>query len=452
MAHAISLTDGTTTVDLYNLGATPAVFATAWGLESRDFGGEAVSEISDSIEILISGSNVSTLQTTVRNIEKLLVNADLRRSSFFGPRVFVQVQLDGEASAWRSEVLGGKLELDQALDQWGRLKLEGVLALSRRPFWEGPRAQIPLTNSNGSNNTAGLTIWNHDDAGMGHDNYLQIASSDVSGVLPAPIELELKNTSGTTVAISTVYLSNNIFSDPANFPHFLEGEARDTGYGSIVASGTSSGGNYNSVSFSPGNDALMVFTLPTSTVTKAGGRWFRLLANFQYLALTAVVQPSIRLVANGTDLWLGSRSQPSVLGTDVGIKDLGAVPLPPGGDFASWGSVVLVLRFSSPSGTLSANLDFVQLTPVETFRILRLGYRSLANNDLILDNGTEGYAYTTSSSDPQGGVIATGNPLAVFPGKVQRIYFVCDEDNRTTTNISRTFTARAWYRPRRVTV
>lgn len=452
MAHTINLTDGTTTVDLYNLGAAPAMFATTWTFATPGLGKEPEPEVGESLDLLISGSNVMTLQTIVRNLEKLLWAADLRRRTQLGARVYLQVQWDGEASLWRSEVVGGKLELPNAPDQWGRLRLEATLGVTRENFWEGPRTQIPLTNSSATGNTSGLTVYNHDDSGTYHDNYCQMAAADVTGVLPTSVEVELKNTSGASVAFSNVYIANNVYADPANLVHMLEGESRDTGSGTIVANANSSNGNYNEVSFTPASPAYMHFTIAAATVAKLAGRWFRLLARFHYLAARAVVQPSVRITSAGKDLWVGPETQP-VTNTEWGIADLGAVPLPPGGYSTGWGSLTLTLKFSTTlAGPLVADLDFIQFTPTDSFRILRMGYAALANNDTIVDNGMDGVAYCTLSGSQAAGVMAVGDPLLVYPGVLQRLYILADENNGYDMNIARTFAVRAWYRPRRLSL
>lgn len=452
MAHTINLTDGTTTVDLYNLGAAPAMFATTWTLATPGLGKEPEPEVGESLDLLISGSNVTTLQTTVRALEKLLWAADLRRRTQLGPRVYLQVQWDGEASAWRSEVVGGKLELPNAPDQWGRLRVEATLGLTRRAFWEGARTQIPLTNSSATGNTSGLTIYNHDDSGTYHDNYCQVAAADVTGVLPAPVEIELKNTAGASVWFTNVYIANNVYSDPANLVHMLEGESRTSG-GTIVANAASSNGNYNEVSVTPGTPGYMMFTLAAATVAKLGGRWFRLLARFVSLPSGVVVQPSVRNSPSERDLWMGPESQPSN-GMWWGVVDMGAAPLPPGGYSAGWGSLTLVLKFSTVLSVPPVQLDFVQFTPTDSYRIMRLGYRSLANNDLIVDNGTDGLAYTTSSGEQQAGVAPVGDPLMVYPGQLQRLYILSDsgDGGEAGINIARTLAVRAWYRPRRLSL
>lgn len=450
MAHAISLTDGTTTVNLYDLSNT-FIVAEGWEMATPGVGKEAEPEIADSLDLLIQATSAANLQTAVRNLEGLLVTADRRQRTGLGARVFLQVQFDGEASAWRSEVLAGKLELPQAPDQWGALKIEGVLGITRRNYWEGPRTQIALTNGNGTNNTAGLTIYNHDDGDATNDNYLQIAAAAVTGAMPAPLEIELENTSGGSVNFSNIYLANNVFADPANLTHIIEGESRDSGYGSIVANGASSGGNYNEVSFTPASAGVMLYSLAAAQLQKMAGRWFRLLARFHFLSGDAIVQARIMDSTGTRILYAGPEVQPNS-GALYHLYDLGALPFPPGGYSTGWGALKLSLRFSTGvAGTSTADLDFLQLTPTDSFRHLRMFTYPVPNNDLVVDDGIEGLAYVSLSAAPAPLVAPRGAPLMVYPGVLQRVYVLADEQNNAV-NIARTWAVRMWYRPRRFTL
>lgn len=450
MAHAITLTDGTTTVNLYDLSNT-FVKAEGWELATPGVGKDAEPEIADSLELLIQASSAANLQTAVRNIEGLLVSADRRARTGLGARVFVTVQFDGEASAWRSEIIAGKLELPQAPDQWGALKVEGVLGITRRNYWEGPRTQIALTNANGTNNTAGLTIYNHDDSDSGNDNYLQIAAASVTGVLPAPVEIELKHTSGSSVNFSNIYLANNVFADPANFTHILEGESRESGYGTITANANSSGGNYNAITFTAASYGTMLFSLSASLLQKMAGRWFRLLARFHNLSGDAVVQARIMDSTGTRILWAGPEVQPNP-SANYNLYDLGALPFPPGGYSTSWGALKLSLKFSTGvAGTSAAELDFVQFTPTDAFRHLRLFTYPVANNDLVVDDGIENVAYLSVSSSVVPLVAPRGEPLMVYPGILQRVYVLADEQDNAMV-VARTWAVRMWYRPRRLTL
>lgn len=446
MAHAISLTDGTTTVNLYDTAAA-FVKAEGWEMATSGVGPQAEPEVSDSLELLIQASSVANLQTAVRTIEGLLVSADRRQRTGLGARVYLQVQLDGEASAWRSEVLAGKLEVPQATDQWGGLKIEGVLAVTRRNFWEGARTQLALTNSNGTNDTTGLTIYNHDDGGTGHDNYVQVAAASVTGAMPAPVEIELKHTTGSSVNFSNIYLANNAFADPANFAHIIEGESRDSGYGTITADANCSNGNYNAVSFSTSATASMQFALSSTLLQDTVGRYFRLLARFVTLSVGSLMQARIMDPTGTVVLWAGPEVQQSSA-VNHPLFDLGALPFPPGGYSTAWGALKLSLLFSTTTGASVAQLDFVQLTPTDSVRHLRMRGTPIANNDLVVDDGIEGAAYASSGGAYYPLASPRNEPLMVYPGQLQRILVLADEGSNAV-NIARTFAVRMWYRPRR---
>jgi hypothetical protein len=73
-----------------------------------------------------------------------------------GPAVYLLYQPDGDASAWRSEILAARFEYDvDTLRAWGQAKMPASLIIEREAVREGALVQIPLTNTNGTNNTAG---------------------------------------------------------------------------------------------------------------------------------------------------------------------------------------------------------------------------------------------------------------------------------------------------------
>ncbi|HRA67181.1 MAG TPA: hypothetical protein PL187_14230, partial [Caldilinea sp.] len=151
MPHTLSLTDGTTTVSLTTSGIALTNYT-----PNTPKNGAAITE---PIRVLFYGDTTADMQGKINAIERLFSIAERRLMSGAGARVFLQFQPIGDATNWRSEVLSGTVMLDSdALTVFGQAKLQAEIVLVRAPFWEGARTQIPLTNPNGSNNTAGLTI------------------------------------------------------------------------------------------------------------------------------------------------------------------------------------------------------------------------------------------------------------------------------------------------------
>ena len=132
-----------------------------------------------------------------------------------------------------------------------------------------------------------------------------------------------------------------------------------------------------------------------------------------------------------------------------GIFDLGSVPLPPGGYASAYGALTLAIQFT---GTSLTELDFVQLTPLDSFRYLEC-MGSVANGESVVDNGYEGLAYVLSGSAYLPLVAPRGEPLMLFPGLTQRVIVL--QQNLTGNSqapIADTFSVRVWHRPRRRTI
>lgn len=293
MAHAITLTDGTTTANLYS---TTGTFPTTWKLGSPE---EDRDTIGEALDLLIQATSIANLQTAVRRIEMLIDSAVRREKTRVGPRVFLTVQWDGEADAWRSEVVAGRLEVTGAAEQYSRLKLEATLGLTRRAYWEGPETGIPLSNGNGTwdgSAATGLQIFNcNDGAGSSPNkrhNYVQIAANDVVGVLPAPVKVEFKQNLAGTMLLSGLYMATNADSAPTTLVHMIEAEDRAWG-GTVTADAACSGGSKNVFSAYTGS-AQAYWNLDSAIIQKTAGRWFRLLLALRSRNATAAQMETIQ--------------------------------------------------------------------------------------------------------------------------------------------------------------
>lgn len=451
MAHIFSLTDGTTTVTLDqangalvtggNILDAPEISTRELTNEQTD-GGEIPNatyrNVTQTIELLFIGASTSALQTLARNVEALLQTARRRQQQQVGPRVYLQLQIDGEASAWRTEILNGALRFtEDALQQWISKKPEAQLIITRRFFWEGTEKELQLSANGQSAATGGRTI---DNAG---GNWLQIASSQINGVLPTPVRLELTNANAGSVGYRNFYIALNAFSDPANFPHILEGEARKSGSGTITADASCSGGNYNNYSFT--NTGAMNWALSSTMLRDTKGRRARILARFFGWSGTNIyVTPEIRDSTNVAILYSGDEVKlPASYGTQ--IIDLGTVPLPPGGHYDLPIAHTLTLSVRA-TGAASIQLDFMQLSPLDSYRQFAQRGMLITAGGTITDDNMEGIVHAGGSFiySPKAG------PLMVYPGVTQRLLIL--QDTGSASDITYTFTARVYIRERRLTV
>jgi len=231
VAHAFSLTDGTTTISL----TTSGIMLENYGMAApqSELDQPAPVSVTDTVDIYISGATGAAVQTAARALDALLAQAIRRRAERTGPRVYVQAQLDSDTGVWRSELLNGRMELQEdALAVWANKLARGTLYLERVPYWEGPETGIPLANGNGTwdgSSATGLAVYNCNDASgtapNKRNNYVQIAANAVGGNLPAPVQLELTNNTGSSVTYYEIFCANNAFSAPSSFGHVLQAES-----------------------------------------------------------------------------------------------------------------------------------------------------------------------------------------------------------------------------------
>ena len=446
MAHTLSITDNVTTISLTTTHKTRDYELSTPSKDKSKNSDEPL--ITETMVVTLFAATTPLLQTAVNSVELLLIAAQRRNdptSSLYktGPRIYLNIQLDGEASVWRAEIIDGEFKPDKDMLKigWPNLQADGALMVTHR-VWEGPEKELQLSTSNASAATGGRTIYNHDDAGTGHDNWVQIDSAQVGGVLPTPVKLVMTHSTGSSVAFNNFWMACNAFSDPANFVHIMEGEARTTGFGTITTDANSSGGNYNLRSFTTTGEIDWV--LSAAQMQRTQGRPFRLLMRGATWSGTGLyVKPVLRANDGLMQMYEGDEIALGTSGTQ--IVDLGSIPLPNGGYQVAWSDHTLVLQ-ARCTGAGTLGVDFIQLTPLDSFQWIKQRGFTLANNDVVTFDNIEGIAYTSGMAifAPLAGV------LKVYPGVTQKLIFLNDEG--TSSSIARTFSVRAYIRERRLTV
>ena len=438
MAHALSITDGTTT---FSLSTTNCVLRQYTPAEPQ--AGEPT--VAETIDVMFYAASVAAMRTAIDVLQTLLDTARRRQAWGVGAVVYLLYQPDGDATAWRSRIIDARLEYNEdTLRAWGQAKLPASLLIEREPDRWGSLTPIPLTNSNGSGNTSGLTVNPHDSGSI--DNHVQIAGSAVAGSLPSPVQLELTNNNGASVNFYEILCANNAFSDPTGNWHVLQAEsAVVAGSGTVASSSTCSNGQYVGWSFTGSN--TQQYTLSQSLLQSAQGYDFHLLARFRALTARAFVRPHIYDSTGAFVLWTGDEVELPLI--SPAVADLGVVPLPPGGYSSAWGAMRLYLAWRAEGAVAAVDTDFFAFFPANTFRRLRVPV-TVANGGVVVDDGIEGRAYVRTSAVELPSVQPSGMPLLVWPGVTQRLYFTWSLADMTSP-ITQTLSVKAWYRPRRYT-
>jgi len=441
MAHVISLTDGTTTI---TLDAASGYRVLSYDIVTpKEEGGVMPADVAETLEYIVVGSSGAQVQTRIGAVDRLLETARRRNRWGVGPRVFIKLQVDGEASPWRAEIFGCDSEpQEDTLRLWPNNSAVYTLTLRRAAAWESDTlTQLPLTNGNGSNNTSGLTVNNHF-TGSAY-NYVQIAGASVVGNLPAPVQLEMTNNTGGSVDYYEVLLAANAFNDPVNFAHLLQAETVFVaGSGTAANDATCSNGQYLGWSFT--GSAGQQYTLSQAFMQKAQGYDFHLLARFRTVNARAFVRPSIYDATGAYALWTGDEVELPLI--SPALADLGVIPLPPGGYSSAWGAMRLRLDWRADT-TVTVDTDWLGFWPASTFRCLR-GPATVGSTGILVDDAIEGRAYVRTTGVEQLGITPRGMPLLLYPGMAQRIYFAWSLFDWTAP-IAQTFSVKAWHRPRR---
>lgn len=463
MAHVLNLTDGTDTIALNSLTSSMVLSYTPGTPEltaqevtdalrnGGEFGVVTLRNVTETAELLLIAASKPAVQVTINAIEAMLQSAMRRQRSKSGPRVYIQLQVDGEAGTWRSEILSGRLELDEsALRLWPNIKAAAMLHITRRYFWESTTlTELQLASqASSSPATGGKTIHNRKDATQG--NYVQILDTQVAGAIPAPIKLQLKNNTGAAQDYRNIYIANNAFSDPANFAHIIEGENRRAGWGTAVTGQSScSNGGYVTATFTGASS--FKWDLSSTLLAKTAGQSFRLLGRFFVYSLSTPIYVRAKLQDETglIDLQLGDEIKLPVGISPYELIDLGELSLPPGGYSTNWALQTLTLAMRA-SASVTVSLDYIQLTPLDSYRHLIQRGMQIANNDAVVDDGPEGMTYSLEAGAQHPIYSPRGEPVYVFPGVTQRLYVLHDEG--FTSPIGNSFSVQAWYRPRRLTI
>jgi len=445
MAATTKLVVGATTYTLSGDGATI--------LGCRYFPstpGEGDERLVETCTLTLDGT-AAAVRGTVQALGRGLLEARRRAESGYGADVFVRYTAASGEEEYRSRVYGGRLVWPEEAD---RRRLGGPVEVGliweRDPFWEDvDLVELALTNGNGSAVTGGLGIYNHDDGGAGHDNYVEIDAAYALGDLPGALKIELTNTIGAGQDYGNVYVGHNWGDEP--FDRILEAEHGSGG--SSTGSAAASGGYYHTLTVPTSySGAIWSYLLSNLELDAFAGRPAALLARFQ-ASPTSGITMYWRLTNSSVEVY---RSPEIVLGLSQ-VQLTGVLRLPPALRLMEDLSSLQLDLFARHGSGTTLQLDFVQLTPTDGFRRL---YTLAGSPSVTFSNGGvlgmddsegEDRIYWYGSGKYFSLWSAEGPPVRLEPGKTQRLYFLHDEQSYAS-NIADTWDVQVWTRARRSTI
>jgi len=408
MAHALSITDGTTTISL----STTDWLMLHYVPNVPSYRNGEYEPVTDSIELTTDTASGSAAQTAINAVQLLLESARRRYETRSGPRVYLTLQLDSDASSWRSEVQYGQMVGgNDSLRAWQGIQPQ-TMVVTRVPFWEGAEATLvssqSLTNSDGSNS--------------------YYSSATVSGVLPTPPIVTLSNNSGDSQTQRDIYFGVNAFNSPATFDGTLGTQAlSDTApytYNTEQADWTLTA----ALTALHGDSTRFVGAF-------AGGYteniWWKL--SQEYGGVTPI-----------------SNTSPVYPTSDSGLLDFGTMRVPTGGYSTTTTGIDLEIKTQSDATNLSCTLTFLQMFPANNTRRYSFAAANVSNGYAIVDDGVDGDVYMKSGSYRHDVVTAIGAPMMLHPGQGHRFLWLMRKS--TGYVAADTCALTVAYRPRRLTV
>jgi hypothetical protein len=441
---AISLNSGSILTTEYRM-STPDIAqdTLAVNRDRQDVGVPSYLNVTESLALFITGATAAAIQASVQSIQTALDRARQSRRIWGGTRVWLIVQTAADSETWRSEILAGRLELLNAVDQIGLKRMEATLIITRRPYWEGALTALLLTTALTGETTDLVTLYNADDAGAATvRNWINIGATRVTGELPTPLKLRIENANEADQSWAQMFVCNYVFMDPENVDPIMLGS------NAVDGSSETWGGD--------GESKICRFGLTAAMLTDYAGQYCRVLANFTSLTANTWVRVRVDFSTDATTFSTIYYAPAQARYQAGGLIDLGCVPLPPFGFNANSARVYVTLTGQLVGGW-SATVGHVQICPTGhgLFRRLDIGGDTLTlameDNDAVVDDGPEKQAYIEDATDSTDWPVVRPYyaPILVWPGKVNRLRVLV----RTATSFPAiTLKAKAWFRPRRLSI
>lgn len=403
----------------------------------------AAAPVAEVIEVFLEGAAAET-GAMIATLQSMLADAGRETN-----RQYLWYTPAENQNAWRSRCLGGWVEGGSS-DGAARRDLGAQairLHVLRDACWEAAEENLlPLSNGNGTGVTGGLTIFNHDDSGAGHDNFVTIGSDAVNGDLPAGCRIELQHTldSGRSLGDVFIYANNRNGYSPV-----LEGESGSGCAGcSLHSDAASSNGQFIRLPWNATSETdLLSWSLGSLLLNNLGSRMVVPVLRFSnppaYTDLWLRLQVRSAGVTLAGGAWL-------LAPADRSLVTLPRLALPPGnlGLNASYAALTLALCGQKESaGTYALDVDSLALAPLDGERAL-LAIQPLPYGWSLVDDGIEGILYGRDAGGNRLGTHAgLGTPLTLIPGKAQTLYFHHREG--TGCDIAHRLRVKMWCRARR---
>lgn len=440
MAMTLQFTDGTTTIDLNDGAASGAANTCAIMVDGYRPKSAMAQDTTIDDRAKVNFIGITTGRSRINSINSIFARARQRARTGLGPRCFVQFKYDAGDTLQRSEIIDGAIEIDDSSmgADYASGNIYATIDFTRMPYWEGALTQIPITNTNGTRNTSGLTLSNHASSAS---CWFTAAGSDIAGDCDAPVQVRLQITTGSVAYVLIGQLNGtNAYTTNG----FYQGESASGGLTGTGSSGTSSGGSYGTFLATTGIAAGPSWIISGTTAGYTNGKSVLPVMRFNSGPASMYLQYT---GAGTVSEWI--QTNPSKNYVVFPPSPLPAVPLDSGYAASAYG---FWLTTWNPSSNATLQIDYVALLPTDGLR--ELIYPSGVNldntgNNTIYDDGIEQQTYVLQYGTDKYGLFATsGNYPMVTPG-VGQSFYVLSSNYAGSMAIDIAYSAKLYYRPRR---
>ncbi|PKN87788.1 MAG: hypothetical protein CVU46_03145 [Chloroflexi bacterium HGW-Chloroflexi-8] len=402
-------------------------------------------DVSEAFDLMVIGASESDLETKIRAIELALDYAKDHQSGPDGVWILFTTN-DGVLDDWQSRVSGGAVLHDNKLGmRWKETKAKIQVVVYRRPYWETVNP-VTLTIDNGGGDPGETAVvYNHEDAGSGHDFYVEIGADQVTGSLATPAIIEFKNSVNDAELVDHLMVGHFAASSPHEPPAstllILEGSG--------TADANCSGGEYDDLTWADAvENQIASWSLATGDLRQ---RYFRFVARFREVFAYTDLWLKVKLLSGSNIL---SETRWTLMNTTDILQMIGSLQIPPfrHGNYVDIGNLTVGLYEKRAAGAGTFNLDFLAMMPQDGWR--KFGaFTGLAYNETLIDNPVEEKLVThySTSSYKVTHMLDEGEPIMLQPGVKNLLYFLHDLDDGTSP-IARTASITIKCHPRRRSV
>lgn len=273
-------------------------------------------------------------------------------------------------------------------------------------------------------------------------NWVQIAAAQAANFLPTPLQIELTNSTSDADELTTIWIGSNVFANPTTLtPALYTFEAEDVnatagdGGEADTESAYNSGAAYNTVTESGDAEVLAWrFDLSGANTRLFNGRRFRVImraattdaAGTVASLPTAYIRAAIGYPSGTlTPTELGTSETTLLDASDI-YQDLGEIYVPPWLLSVGGSAGVSLCIYVEKTGGYALAADYFQLICMDSFREYVPQTGGVEYSEKLVDYPVpHGEIFIEDSGGAKRGIISTrGEPIMLYPGVNQRLYFV----------------------------